>query len=154
MTVTGNVDVQPQAELNVGFDSALPQPSSTIDGNVYVGKGATLVASSDISLDLTLGGNIEANQCNTVLLGPVIVGGNVDIQNCSGAESGYETAQIGGNFTCDDNSRCLAAFGQVRGNMQINDNAEADVGNNTVGGNLRCQTQRGRLWQRQHGRRP
>jgi len=23
--------------------------------------------------------------------------------------------------------------------MQINDNAEADVGNNTVGGNLRCQ---------------
>ena len=99
------------------------------------GKGA----SSDISLDLTLGGNIEANQCNTVLLGPVIVGGNVDIQNCTGAESGYETAQIGGNFTCDDNSRCLAAFGQVRGNMQINDNAEADVGNNTVGGNLRCQ---------------
>ena len=74
MTVTGNVDVQPQAELNVGFDSALPQPSSTIDGNVYVGKGATLVASSGISLDLTLGGNIEANQCNTVLLGPVIIG--------------------------------------------------------------------------------
>lgn len=39
VTVTGNVDVQPQAELNVGFDSALPQPSSTIDGNAYVGKG-------------------------------------------------------------------------------------------------------------------
>ena len=57
-----------------------------------------------------------------------------------GAFVGYSHAEIAGNFTCNDNSTVRDALaGNVKGNVQINNNAGAEVFVNTIGGNLQCQ---------------
>lgn len=140
VTVTGNVKVETNARLNVYNNGT---QGSTIDGNLLVRTGAIVfVNNTGVSNTIAMiAGNVEANQCNAVVLDDVIVGGNIHIQNCSSPEhfsSGYSDAQIGGNFTCNDNTLCGAFDGNVRGNVQINDNADAVVSNNTIGGNLQC----------------
>src|ERR1700716_1338009 len=62
-----------------------------VKGDVRVGRNATLIVSA-YSEPSTIGGDIEANRCNSVLLnGNVTVGGNVEIQGCIGTTpSGFQ----------------------------------------------------------------
>jgi hypothetical protein len=137
VTVTGNVQVQTNAHLNISDNAT---QGSTIDGNMRVGTGAILDVFVSSGFTSTIDGNVVADQCSAVELVPAIVGGNVSIQNCTGEFVGYSQGEIAGNFTCNDNStECDALAGNVKGNVQINNNAAADVFVNTIGGNLSCQ---------------
>jgi hypothetical protein len=131
VTVTGNVQVQTNAALTI-----VAGGPSKIVGNVSVGTGATVDTGNGI---LTIDGNLVANQCLGVLLGEgFAVGGNVQIQNCTG-ESDVGSGDIGGNVGCNNSGTCDVSSNKVNGNVQINDNSSAQVLNNTIGNNLQCQ---------------
>jgi hypothetical protein len=116
----------------------------TVTGNVTVGTGAALIANGVI-----IGGNVQANHCNFVrlaLVADVSVGGNVTIESCTAA-SGYDIdnllvrTTISGNFICANNSaRCVAEFGSVGANVQVNNNTGGTsiVSHNSIAGNLSC----------------
>jgi hypothetical protein len=107
---------------------------------VTVGTGATL----NIGGDVAIGGNIQATQCLSVVIisfengrfGPVLVGGNVTIQQCT-APSGVANTffegfgfavLIHGNFTCSNNSAgCDVNGGSVGGNVTIANNSGPDL---------------------------
>jgi len=145
-----------------------PISSGTINGNLVVpagasceqvGKGASLIVEPNPGLTVTIGGNVQAAQCNLVGLTPVggaiSVGGNVQIRNCTGLSgSGYDIGGFGvvtisGNFTCDNSVFCFAVGGSVRGNVQVNNNSRggggsgAVVGANNVGGNVQVNNNSG-----------
>ena len=146
VTVTGNVQVQTNAQLIIVEDS-------TIDGNLSVGTGAYFETDSAFTVD----GNIEANQCRGLITNyffapnsPIIVGGNVHIQSCVDVEflgpPSPEKNEIGGNFTCGNSQfRCTLGNTNVNGGVQFTNNAGggpvsfSDVEDNTIGGNLQCQ---------------
>jgi hypothetical protein len=131
VTVTGNVQVQTNAALTI-----VAGGPSKIVGNVSVGTGATVDTGNGI---LTIDGNLVANQCLGVLLDEdFAVGGNVQIQNCTG-ESDVVSGDIGGNVGCNNSGTCDVNSNKVNGNVQINDNSSAQVLNNTIGNNLGCQ---------------
>jgi hypothetical protein len=117
-----------------------------ITGSVGVGQNATLVVSA-YTEPSEIGGNIEANNCNSVLLqGNVTVGGSLNINACNGTTSnGFQGPDvlILGNFECLSNAGpCLAWLGTVDGNVEIQSNnarAASDVSLVSVGGNLACQ---------------
>jgi feruloyl esterase len=135
--VDGNVTVPDGAHCTLSFVN--------IKGNVQVGRNATLIVSA-YSEPSTIGGNIDANRCNSVLLnGNVTVGGNVDIHGCVGTTpSGFEGPDIviNGNFACQSNAGpCVAWLGRVGGNAHIQSNVAAsasDVSLVRVDGNLNC----------------
>jgi hypothetical protein len=86
VTVTGNVQVQTNATLT--FPAPLPFGFETIVGNVSVGTGASVTVEAGLTID----GNLEANECRVVALGPGdIVGGNVQIQYCTEGGSLLQT---------------------------------------------------------------
>lgn len=148
VTVTGNVQVQTNAQLYIVGDS-------TIDGNLDVGTGAILQV---VDSGLTVDGNIEANQCESLITNygvsyssRVIVGGNVHTQSCGQVwfQSSYtpgNQTEIGGNFTCSNSQICVLIGFNVNGGVQFTNNSTtngpfsfSDVINNTIGGNLQCQ---------------
>jgi hypothetical protein len=136
--IDGNVTVPDGKSCTLSFVN--------IAGNVAVGQNATLVVSAYLEPS-EIGGNIEASNCNSVLLqGNVTVGGNLSINSCNGAASnGFQGPDvlIQGNFECLSNAGpCLAWLGTVDGNVQIQSNnaqAVSDVSLVSVGGNLDCQ---------------
>ena len=132
VTVTGNV------QTNGSVTFAGEAGADTINGNFYVGTGASVDMESFNGVLATIGGNILANGCFDVELvnSPIVVGGNFRIQNCE--SGGYFIAEIAGNFDCSNTSVCLAESGKVHGNVLINNNSNAAVTNNTIGGNLQC----------------
>jgi len=146
-TINGNLVVPAGATCTL-------ENGTTVTGNVQVGKGASLTV-EPLTLQATIGGNVQADQCNFVQLipnGPISVGGNVQIRNCTGQRgSGYSvlvgSLTISGNFACDHNSGgCVATGGLVRGNVQVDDNTNgsgntngnggAEVTGNNIGGNV------------------
>ena len=146
VTVTGNVQVQMNANLQLASSSVRPGPM--IGGNVNVGTGATLIVLGFFQVD----GNIDAEQCNVLHLGtdtlPATgnIGGNVVAQDCTSpggnefvSPSKLLTTEISGNLTCNNNVLCFAEFINVKGNAQFNNNVSAHVKLNTIGGNLICQ---------------
>src|SRR5947209_18791873 len=75
-TITGNVVVPSGSSCTLSFVN--------VTGNVRVGSNATLTVSA-YTEPSTIGGNIEAANCKSVLLnGNVEVGGNVLIVSCNG----------------------------------------------------------------------
>jgi hypothetical protein len=136
--IDGNVTVPAGTSCTLSFVN--------ITGNVGVGQNATLVVSA-YTEPSEIGGNIEATNCNSVLLqGNVAVGGNLNINACNGTTSnGFQgpDVRIQGNFECLSNAGpCLAWLGTVDGNVQIQSNnarAASDVSLVSVGGNLDCQ---------------
>jgi hypothetical protein len=148
-TINGNLTVPAGATCTL-------ENGTTVTGNVQVGKGASLTV-EPLTLQATIGGNVQADQCNFVQLvtnGPISVGGNVQIRNCTGQRgSGYSvfvgSLTISGNFACDHNSGgCVATGGSVRGNVEANNNSGgsnpgADVERNNVGGNMQVNNNSG-----------
>jgi hypothetical protein len=136
--INGNVTVPAGTSCTLSFVN--------ITGNVGVGQNATLVVSA-YTEPSEIGGNIEANNCNSVLVqGNVTVGGNLNINACNGTTSnGFQGPDvlIQGNFECLSNAGpCLAWLGTVDGNVQIQSNnarAASDVSLVSVGGNLNCE---------------
>jgi hypothetical protein len=136
--IDGNVTVPAGTSCTLSFVN--------IAGSVGVGQNATLVVSA-YTEPSEIGGNIEANNCNSVLLqGNVTVGGSLNINACNGTTSnGFQGPDvlIQGNFECLSNAGpCLAWLGTVDGNVQIQSNnaqAASDVSLVSVGGNLDCQ---------------
>jgi hypothetical protein len=136
--INDNVTVPAGASCTLSFVN--------IAGNVAVGQNAILVVSA-YTEPSEIAGNIEANDCNSVLLqGNVTVGGNLNISACNGtASNGFQGPDvlIQGNFDCLSNAGpCLAWLGTVDGNVEIQSNnakAASDVSLVSVGGNLNCQ---------------
>jgi Tannase and feruloyl esterase len=136
--INGNVTVPAGTSCTLSFVN--------ITGNVGVGPNATLVVSAYLEPS-EIAGNIEAKNCNSVLLqGNVTVGGNLNINACNGtALNGFQGPDvlIHGNFECRANAGpCSAWLGTVDGNVQIQSNnakAASDVSLVSVGGNLNCQ---------------
>jgi hypothetical protein len=157
-TIAGNLTVP-------AGDSCTLNSDVTVDGNVRVDSGASLFIQPG---PVKIGGNLLATSpgCSVLItaFAPVTIGGNVEIENCAG-EAGYEVetggnVKIGGNFTCNGASGgCFAQGGsvdgnvteddnpadgstvqniKVGGNVEANDNAVAFVTGNTIGGNLKC----------------
>jgi len=147
-TINGNLTVPAGAICTLA--------NVTVTGNVQVGKGAVLIVIPSGGQTVTIGGNVQAAQRQTVSFpgtdGAISVGGSVQIQSCT-AGSGYNapgaTLTISGNFACDHNSGgCFAEGGSVRGNVQVNNNSNggglgADVGGNNVGGNVQVNNNSG-----------
>src|SRR5712671_6471898 len=114
---------------------------TSITGDVTVPEKASC------TLDfVTIGGNVEAVDCSSVLLqGNVTVEGNLHIQSCSGGPNGFQGPDtlVKGDFHCQSNAGpCLAWLGKVEGNLHIQSNrskAASDVSLVSVGGNLHCQ---------------
>ncbi len=74
VTVTGNVQVQANAELAMRPNGT---QGATINGNVEVGPGGTLIVNSaGTPGGATIDGNVVANQCNIVAMFNIIVGNN------------------------------------------------------------------------------
>src|SRR5215469_474472 len=136
-TINGSVTVPNGAYCTLSFVN--------VTGDVRVGRNATLIVSA-YTEPSTIGGNIGAQNCNTVLLnGNVTVGGNVEINSCNGTTaSGFQGPDvvINGNFTCNANAGpCLAWLGRIGGNAHIGSNRSAtasDVSLVHVEGNLNC----------------
>ncbi len=116
---------------------------ANVSGNVRVSQNASLTVNG-LEEWSSIGGNVIANACAATLLeGTVTVGGNVQIQHCTGT-SGFAGPgiKIRGNFQCQDNqASCEATLGEVGGNAQIRNNSATvagDISLNTIGGNLQC----------------
>lgn len=116
-----------------------------VSGNVRVGPAATLIVSA-VTEPSTIGGNIQATNCESVLLsGTVEVGGNLVINSCNGTGSnGFRGPDIviKGNFECNANAGpCLAWLGKIGGNVHIGNNdsqAPSEISLVSVAGNLNC----------------
>jgi hypothetical protein len=141
LDIHGNVFVPPGAHCTLSFVN--------VTGNVEAGKGSTLLITA-YTEPSTIGGNVHADNCYSALLeGAVTVGGNVEIQQCSGnGPNGFRGPDIviNGNFHCQGNASndvsCLAWLGKVFGNVEVQQNrgpTAPDVSLVTVGGNLICQ---------------
>lgn len=117
----------------------------TVIGNVHVGTGASLFVQYNASGQTFIFGNLIAVQCGFVSANvSLFVGGNVQIDACTGPESSSQIgpATISGNFECSGNSLgCDAEHVTVGGNMQVNKNVgyPTTVQNNYIGGNLQCE---------------
>jgi hypothetical protein len=136
--INGNVTVPAGTSCTLSFVNIM--------GNLVVGQNATLLVSA-YTEPSEIAGNIEADNCNSVLLqGNVTVGGNLNINACNGTTSnGFQGPDvlIQGNFECVSNAGpCLAWLGTVDGNVEIQSNnakAASDVSLVSVGRNLDCQ---------------
>jgi hypothetical protein len=134
-TINGNLIVPAGAECSLN--------GTTVTGNVKVEKGAQLLVFSG-----TIYGNVQGHQCKSVFLtasGAISVGGNLQIQNCTGTgDNGYSnsglsvTIEIDGNFQCQNNDGpCLAEGGTVLNNVQVIDNSgPAFIESAMIHGNL------------------
>ena len=145
--VNGNVTVPAGASCTLNFVN--------VTGNVTTGAGSSLLITA-YTEPSTIGGNVVAVGCVSAFLqGNVTVGGNVQIQNCSGTGTGPNGFQgpdvlIGGNFTCQSNlvllsqaTPCVAWLGKVIGSVTIASNSgltPSDVSLVAIGGNLICQS--------------
>ena len=136
-TVNGNLIVPANASCTV-------TSTLTVTNNVVVGTGASLGVFPVNGQTVTIDGNIIADQCNSVAIqtfgdGVFSVGGNVNIQNCTGPVNGYSGIRvtIGGNFLCANSGVCVAGDGVVQGNLTMdNNNAVSEVDDNQIGGNV------------------
>jgi feruloyl esterase len=155
VTCTGVMSGDASGPLNIEGNVTVPQGANctlsfvNVTGNVQADKGSTLLIDG-YTEPSTIGGNVHANNCYSALLqGSVTVGGNVEIQQCNGnGPNGFQGPDIviNGNFHCQGNSSnaasCLAWLGKVSGNVEIQQNrgpTPPDVSLVTVGGNLICQ---------------
>ena len=146
-TINGNVTVPAGASCTLSFVN--------VTGNVTTGAGSTLLITA-YTEPSTIGGNVVAVGCVSAFLqGNVTVGGNVQIQNCTGTGTGPNGFQgpdilISGNFTCQSNvvlqsqaTPCVAWLGKVVGTVTIASNSgltSTDASLLTIGGNLVCQS--------------
>jgi hypothetical protein len=143
-TINGNVKVPANMTCTL--------TDIAVTGNVTVARNAFLTVSGG-----TISGNVQGENCFIVNLfadpagDPLVVGGNVQIGNCTGP-SGASVARgpvtIDGNFHCHNNTApCTADGVTIGGNVQVTNNEfnEADFGfannvsNNTISGNLQCE---------------
>ncbi len=153
-TINGNLVVPAGANCTLN--------NVTVTGNVEVGKGASLSVEPVLGQMVTIGGTVQAARCNAVILnsrGVISVGGNVQIENCtggigirgSGGGGSGGPVTISGNFQCTGNSgNCSAIGGSVRGNVLVDDNTSvgkqgAVVAFNDIGGNVRVDNNVGDL---------
>jgi feruloyl esterase len=144
--------------LNGYFDSVVvPANSSctlnlaTIAHDVDVSAGGTLsIIGQSVGptpIAVTIGGNLTANGCNSVLLngslGGIAVGGDFSITNCA-QQSGFvgPGVAIKGNFSCINTpGPCKADNGTVVGGVTVSSASSptaSEIGDNIIGGNLTC----------------
>jgi hypothetical protein len=138
-TINTNLIVPPNATctlLNV-----------TVTGNVDVEQGASLQVNPGPTQKVTINGNVDANKCNSVALGirsnvgPISVGGNVSIRNCTGTGSFEKNVTIGNNVVCSGNASCVVDRITIQGNLTVDNNRSSTLQNSitgtTVSGNVK-----------------
>jgi hypothetical protein len=147
--ILGNVQSQ-GAAVTLTNNGALIEPDLTmVGGAVQVTGGSLWIGYA------TIGGDVQANNANFVVIGLTSINGNVNIQNLAGFSPSFGT-----NFLCASTVRqnfqfqqstvgatfllgasgALGCFGNtILGNVQIQNNAGAvTVTNNVVIGDLQC----------------
>ena len=138
--IKGNVIVPDNASCTLNFVN--------VTGDVQTGHNSTLLITA-YTEPSTIQGNVLAIQCNSAMLeGNVTVGGNVQIEFCSGpGPNGFQGPDtvIKGNFRCEANASnaapCLAWLGRVYGNVEIHGNmapTPSDVSLVSIGSGLQC----------------
>src|SRR6266436_7631485 len=115
-SITGNIVVPKGASCTLS--------DATVTGDVQVLQNATLTVDAT-QQPTTIDGNVQANQCASVLLeGGATVTGSVHIQQCA-QQSGFvgPGIKIAGDFQCINNGGgCQAGLGDVHGFVQIQGN--------------------------------
>ena len=104
------------------------------NGNIVVGTGATLLATS-----VTINGNLQAEGADDVTVnGRSTFGGSIQI--VQGGSASIEKARINGDILFDDNVGPLLANGNVLGgNLQAFQNTSGvTLTGNRMKGNLQC----------------
>jgi len=119
----------------------------TVVGNVLVGSNAAL----QLGADTNIGGNILADSCNYVeevsLTGvapqPIIIGGNLEINNCTvggslgSSPGGFPSFTVRGNLSCENNGNaCVLDGAEIGGNARFINDQAVNVFNATIGSNL------------------
>jgi hypothetical protein len=107
----------------------------TVEGNIIVGRGATLLSSGG-----SVEGNIQAEGAARVVVGNSRIGGSFQIEQGGGAE--IRSTPVEGDIQLESNGGPVQHVigNRVGGNVQINANrGGVDIVGNTIDGNLQCQ---------------
>ena len=135
--------------LFVPDDATCSMDNVTVVGNLLVGTNATL----NVGSGTKIGGNILADGCYAVEVGPVgvptptfmpiFVGGNLEVSNCTLGSFQVPSLSgpgitIQGNLSCENNSaECVMLGGEVGGNVRFIANVgSSQIFSATVGGNV------------------
>ena len=138
--------------------------NTRVTGKIEVKEGARLLINTSLG-DTTVAGDISGSGCDSIdlestgLSGRIVVGGNLHIQNCTGA-SGFsgargssfcppvppQTVLIGGNVKCNNNGdACIFDYVIMTGHLDCSGNAggctlqsdavgqDASINNNAFG---------------------
>jgi hypothetical protein len=150
MTIAGNLVVPDNA-------ICMLTGGGTVSGNISVGANAGL----DLEGNWLITGYLHANNCSYVSLNPygsswTVIGGNVQIENCSGnspklglyfpagaAFGGFgPNSLIGGSFECYDNAGpCILVNDHVGGNIHVWNNKSSvpsQIVSNFVAKGIHC----------------
>jgi hypothetical protein len=123
---------------NVVVSGACTLDRTTVDGNVIVLPGGSLVAKrADIR------GNVQAEGAKRVRLIRSDVDGDVQLSGLLAAsDSRIVNSRVGGNIQLEDNrSPLLVQLNAVAEDVQVNANTGgAVIQSNTIDGNLQCQS--------------
>jgi hypothetical protein len=133
---TGTIGAVTLDELTVPSGASCSLNGTTINGNIDVEGGATLVANS-----ISASGNLRGRSVSRVeVLSGSYIGGNLRVD--FGGSARVASTTINGNLTLESNGGGLEISGnQVGGNVEINMNTGGvSIINNYIGGNLKCQS--------------
>ena len=139
----GNMTGALQGPLTVPAHATCVLQSATVDGDVVVEQGGSLLVNGYLEPS-TINGDVRAKGCGSALLqGNVTVHGDLRIGHCTGtAPSGFQGpgAIVKGEVECAGNSGpCVAWLGSVHGDVEISQNgAGSDISLVDIGGGLKC----------------
>lgn len=130
----GSIDGQRFENLEVPADASCTLRGVRVDGNLTVGRNATLHA-----IEVVIGGNLQAGGAADVTINNnSTVGGSIQIKQ--GGSATVDQVMVTGDIQLESNQRGLSASrNQVGGNVQIFQNTGgATITDNRIDGNLQC----------------
>jgi hypothetical protein len=132
----GTIGAVAVENLRVTKGSFCKLQGTRVQGNLFVGANATLVAS-----EVQVSGNLQARhaaQVNVTFFSRI--DGNIQIQQSQGAT--ISASRINGNVQFVSNTGYVSARGnEIRGNLEVFQNLGGVlIRNNRINGNLTCQS--------------
>jgi hypothetical protein len=130
----GTIGAEAVKEVDVPSGATCTLEGTTVDGNIAVGSGATLLA-HDVSTD----GDVEAEGARVVDVTESTIGGNVQVK--AGGSSTVRDTRIDGDLKWESQSGPLEATGNtIGGNLQADENGGGlTVSANHLNGDLQCE---------------
>ena len=129
-----SIDGQRFENLDVPADASCTLRGVRVDGNITVGRNATLHA-----IEVSIGGNLQTDGAADVTISNnSAVGGSIQIKQ--GDSATIDQVAVTGDIQLESNRSALSVTrNQVGGNLQIFQNTGgAVITNNRIDGNLQC----------------